>query len=303
MRVMVTGAGGMLADAVAALLEKRGDESLGVYFSDAEAEAMRGRFPHGVAFEFGRAGAGDGALAPFEEAVSGFRPEWIFHLAAWTDVDGCESDRARAVRSNADACFEAGRVAERHGARLLLISTDYVFDGLAARPYGEDDRTGPPSIYGQSKLAGETFVRASGVEYVVVRTAWLYGAGGRHFVDTIRARLEAGQPVRIVNDQRGCPTLTTDLALALRTLAERDARGIVNVVNSGDATWFELALEIARSMGREHLVSPISTEELNRPAPRPRYSVLNTSRYASLAGAPLPDWRDALGRYLALRTN
>jgi dTDP-4-dehydrorhamnose reductase len=300
---MVTGAGGMLADAVGVQLAAAGDEAFGVFFSTEEARAARTRYPRGAVYEFGRGRQGETWLEELERPLAEFRPDWLFHLAAWTNVDGCESDAARAFRSNADGCLEAALVARRHGARLLAISTDYVYDGRAKRPWREDDPTLPPSVYGRSKLAGEAFVRDVGGEHLVVRTAWLFGPNGGNFVDTIRARLLANEPVRVVNDQRGCPTLTTDLAAALRALAAREARGVLHVVNAGDATWYDLALEIARHLGREHLVSAISTEELNRPAPRPAYSVLDTSRYVSIAGAPLPDWRDALARYLALRSS
>lgn len=297
---MVTGAGGMLADAVGAELAQAGDETFGVFLNDAEAEAGRGRFPRGGVFEFGRGRRGGAWLDELEALVAGFRPDWIFHLAAWTNVDACEREPERAWRSNADGCLEAAIVAKRFATRLLVVSTDYVYSGAGERPWREDDPTAPASVYGRTKLAGEAFVRDVGGEHAIVRTAWLFGPHGKNFVDTIRLRLEQGDPVQVVNDQRGCPTLTSDLAAALRTLTERGARGVYHVTNAGDGTWFDLAREIARHLGREALVSPITTAELNRPAPRPHYSVLDTSRFASLTGAPLPDWRDALARYLAL---
>lgn len=298
MRVLVTGAGGMLADAVGAELAGAGDEVLGVFLSEVEAAAGKARFPHGAVYEFGRGRRGTTWLEDFERTVAAFRPDWVFHLAAWTNVDACEQEPERAWRSNADGCLEVALVARRQKARLLVVSTDYVYSGRSERPWREDDPTEPASVYGRTKLAGEAFVRDLGGEHAIVRTAWLYGPRGKNFVDTIRLRLEQGDPVQVVNDQRGCPTLTTDLAGALRTLAQRDARGVVHVTNAGDATWFDLAHEIARHLGCESLVSPITSEALNRPAPRPVYSVLDTSRYAALAGAALPDWRDALRRYL-----
>jgi dTDP-4-dehydrorhamnose reductase len=298
LKVMVTGAGGMLADAVGAHLAREGDEPFGVFFSDTLAAAAHERYPRGVVCEFGRGADGEADLQRFERAAAQFRPDWIFHLAAWTDVDGCEEDPGRAMRCNADACREVAVVARACSARLLSISTDYVFDGLATAPYREDAVTAPASVYGRAKLAGETYVRESGAEALVVRAAWLFGPAGKNFVDTIRGRLLHDLPVRVVDDQRGCPTSTPDLASALRKLAALDARGTVHVVNAGDATWYELAREIARHLGREPLVSAMTTEELGRPAPRPRYSVLDASRYAALAGAPLPDWRDALRRHL-----
>ncbi len=296
---MVTGAGGMLAAAVGAHLARRGDECFGVFFSDDEAAAARERFPRGVVYEFGRGRVGIEWMDRLDRAAASFRPDWIFHFAAWTNVDGCEEDAEHAMRSNADACLEAALVARRHGARLLATSTDYVFAGPGERPWREDDATEPTSVYGRSKLAGETFVRDVGGEHMIVRTAWLFGPHGRNFVDTIRGRLLQDEPVRVVDDQRGCPTFTPDLAAGLRELAERDTRGTVHAANAGDATWYELACEIGRHLGREHLVGRITTEELGRPAPRPRYSVLDTSRFAAVTGSPLPHWRDALRRYLS----
>lgn len=299
MKVMVTGAGGMLAAAVGAHLARRGDEYFGVFFSDEEAAGARDRFPRGVVYEFGR-GRRDGEwMERLERATASFRPDWIFHFAAWANVDGCEEDADHAMRSNADACLEAALVAKRHGARLLAVSTDYVFDGHGAKPYREDDATEPESVYGRSKLAGEAFVRDVGGEHVIARTAWLFGPNGRNFVDTIRGRLEKDESVRVVDDQRGSPTSTPDLATGLLALAEGGARGTVHVVNDGDATWYELACEIARRLGREHLVGRITTEELGRPAPRPGYSVLDSSRFAAVTGSPLPHWRDALRRHLS----
>ena len=302
MRVMVTGAGGMLADAVGDRLARSGDEAFGVFFSGADAQAAAARWPRGVVFELGRGRRGTAWLDELERAAADFRPDWIFHLAAWTDVDGCEADPERALRSNADSGLEVALVARGCGARLLAVSTDYVFDGLADTPRREDAPTAPASAYGRSKLAGEGFVRTIVPGAVIARTAWLYGPGGRNFVDTIKAKLEQGEPVRVVNDQRGCPTFTADLAGGLHTLAAHGADGVVHVANTGDATWFDLACATGAHLGRGSLVSPMTTAELNRPAPRPRYSVLDTSRFASIAGAPLPDWRDALRRHLEHRT-
>jgi dTDP-4-dehydrorhamnose reductase len=297
--VLVTGAGGMLAHAVAETLARHGDTAFGVFRSEAGREQARARFPEGLALELGRDGGPD-ALEPLSEAAVAFAPDWIFHLAAWTDVDGCQADPERAQRSNARACHDMAKIARRCHARLLVISSDYVFDGRNDRPWREDDPTGPLSVYGGSKLAGEELVRDSGVEHVIVRTAWLFGAAGRNFVDTIRTRLEAGQPVRVVDDQWGCPTLTSDLAEALHTLAAREARGTFHVVNAGQASWYELALRIGQLLERESLVGTTTTAALGRPAPRPRYSVLDSSRYAAFAGAPLPHWHDALRRHLGV---
>ena len=298
MRVMVTGAGGMLADAIGPHLAYHRDETLGMFYTEEERLKFQDRFGKQVVREFGpnlrRFADFEGLLS----AAAEFAPDWIFHCAAWTDVEGCQSDPERAWRSNALATLEIALVARESGARLLYVSTDYVFDGNASTPYKEDAPPSPLSEYGRTKLWGERFARYVVSDCLIVRTAWMYGPTGKNFVDTIRARLGDNQPVRVVNDQRGSPTRATDLAIALRALAASGAAGIVNVANGGSATWYEIAVEIASTMNKSHLVSAITTAELGLKAPRPRYSVLDTRRYFELTGLPLPDWRGALHRYL-----
>jgi len=276
-KVLVTGAGGMLAQAVVPALEAAGHTVRPLARAALDvtnADAVRG-------------------------AVREARPDWVCHLAAWTDVDGCEADEARASRVNGEGAGHAAAAAAAAGAAVLAVSTDYVFPGDDPRPRREDDPVGPASAYGRSKLAGEQAVRAANPRHVVVRTAWLYGRGGRNFVDTIRARALAGGPLRVVDDQRGSPTWTHDLAEALVGLMERDAHGTVHATNEGDCTWHEFACEICRLAGADVDVARLSSAELARPARRPAFSVLDTGRLERLLGRRLPHWRDALARYLA----
>jgi len=232
-------------------------------------------------------------------AIRAFAPEVIVNCAAFTAVDAAEAKEVEAFQLNAGAVEQLAGVAAEVGALLVQISTDYVFDGTLARPYREEDEACPLSVYGRSKLAGE--LAAMGApRWLVVRTAWLFGHGGRNFVEAIRSQLAGGaRTLRVVHDQTGSPSYAEDVAGALVRLLEVGARGVVHVVNEGSATWFEVAQEIVAQLGAAAEVVPISTRESQRPAARPAYSVLDTSRLRSLVGESLPPWQDALRRYLA----
>ena len=276
MKLLVTGAGGMLARAVVPALQSRGHEVTPLTRAQldvTDGDAVR-------------------------RAVASARPDWVCHLAAYTDVDGCESNEAHALRVNGEGAGHAAAAAAAAGAAVLAVSTDYVFAGDDPAPRQETDPVGPVSAYGRSKLAGEQAVRAAHARHAIVRTAWLYGKGGRNFVDTIRARALAGGPLKVVDDQRGSPTWTHDLAEALVGLMERDATGTFHATNEGSCTWHEFASEICRLSGADVPVARISSAELARPARRPAFSVLDTTRLAQVLGRRLPHWRDALTRYL-----
>jgi dTDP-4-dehydrorhamnose reductase len=275
-KVIVTGAAGMLGCAVLAELERAGHDAVGVDRNDGD---------------IGRPGA-------LDHAVRAFAPDWVFHLAAYTRVDDCESHADEAYRVNALGSRNVAVSAARGGASLLAVSTDYVFDGLGRRPYREYDEARPRSVYGASKWAGEQAVRELHPRHAIVRTAWLYGAGGVHFVDTILRRARAGEPLRVVDDQRGSPTWTGDLAPALVRLAAGDHFGTFHVTNSGECTWHELASEAVARAGLAVEVARATTAEIARPAPRPAYSVLSTRMYEEVTGARMPAWQDALRRYL-----
>jgi dTDP-4-dehydrorhamnose reductase len=224
-------------------------------------------------------------------------PEVILNCAAFTAVDAAESQEEAALAINGTAVGHLARVADRCGALLLQVSTDYVYDGTAARAYREDDAVNPLSVYGRTKLAGEQAALAA-AKCLIVRTAWLFGEG-HNFVEAICRQLTAGaRGLRVVDDQTGCPTYADDLAEALLGLAERGATGIFHAVNAGSTTWCGLAREILHQLGADLEVVPITTGEAARPAPRPRRSILDTARLESVLGAPLPPWPDALARYL-----
>jgi dTDP-4-dehydrorhamnose reductase len=233
-----------------------------------------------------------------ERVVRAARPECIVLCAAYTDVDGCESNRDLAFSVNRDGALNVARAARDAASRLIFLSTDYVFDGGKRSPYEVVDPRNPINVYGQTKAQAEERLLEVMPDAVIVRTSWLFGPGGKCFPATI-LRLAASRPeLAVVNDQRGSPTLTTDLASALLLLGKKDPRGIVHVTNSGDCTWYEFANEIIGTAGLDNHVRPVSTTEFPRPARRPAYSVLSPASRIE-CGIEMPTWQDALRRYLA----
>ena len=271
----MTGSRGQLGRALARAAAARGDHAVGVDLPDVDIT--------------------DGAAV--RALVREVRPEWIFNAAAFTAVDEAERREAEADAVNAAAVGYLAAAADETGAGLVQVSTDYVFDGSGSRPYREDDPVAPRSAYGRTKLAGERAAAGAG-RVLIARTAWLYGEGA-NFVAAIRRQIDGGAAtLRVVADQRGCPTYAADLAEALFALVDAGASGVVHVVNSGSATWHELACEIVRVLGARVEVRAVTTGDMPRPAPRPAYSVLDTGRLEALLGQGLPPWRDALARYL-----
>ena len=239
-----------------------------------------------------RDGARIGAL------VHDSRPDWVILAAAYTDVDGCESNPTLAFGVNCEGAVNVAKAARENGSRLLFLSTDYVFDGQGTAPYPVDYPRHPISVYGKSKARAEERLLEMLPEVCIARTSWLFGVGGKCFPETI-LKLAATRPeIAVVNDQRGSPTYTPDLAAALAALCRKSARGIVHVTNSGDCTWFEFAKEILRLAGSKTTVKPVTTAEFPRPARRPAYSTLSPSSREAY-GIQMPDWKDAVRRYLA----
>ena len=237
--------------------------------------------------------------AQVEDWVGLHKPSTLINCAAYTAVDDCEEHEAEAKKINGTAVRYLAASCRRHQTRLLHISTDYVFDGTASRAYRESDEVGPTSAYGRTKLLGEQMA-SQAPDHLIVRTAWLYGRGGRNFIEAIRRQIDGGaEELRVVADQRGCPTFCDDLATALLDLAEKDTQGIMHVVNSGETTWHGFASEIAGLLGSTIPILPVGTEAYPRPAPRPAYSVLDTGRLQTVLGRPMPTWQDALARYMA----
>lgn len=228
------------------------------------------------------------------------RPEWVILAAAYTDVDGCESNQDLAFAVNRDGALNVAVAAKQVGARMLFLSSDYVFDGKKTTPYETADERNPQSVYGRTKAEAELRLLELMPDCCIARTSWLFGTGGKCFPDTI-LKLAASRPaLDVVNDQRGCPTYVVDLARAIVQLCRKNARGIVHVTNAGDCTWFDFAAEIVKSAGLSTVVRPVNSQQMARPAPRPAYSVLSPASLQRLE-IEMPSWHDALRRYLEQR--
>lgn len=276
MRVLIFGATGMLGKALMRVWT--GDEIIGLGSADADI-----RVPEQV-----------------DAQVQRVRPEWIVLSAAYTDVDGCELNPQLAKSVNTQGAVNVARAAVKAGARLLFVSTDYVFDGNNASPYEVDFPRNPINSYGESKAEAEKKILKILPGACIVRTSWLFGAGGKCFPDAI-LKLAATRPqIEVVNDQRGSPTYTDDLASAIVQLCRARAQGIIHCTNSGDCTWYDFAREILMQEGATTKVLPTTTEKFVRPANRPRYSVLSP---ASLErhGLSMRHWRQTLSDYLRQR--
>jgi dTDP-4-dehydrorhamnose reductase len=277
-RWLVTGAGGMLGlDLCAAL------EAAGIPFTAAGSADLDIRDPDACA----RAVAGHDVVA---------------NCAAYTAVDDAESHEADAFAVNAVGAANLARAARRHGGRMMHVSTDYVFAGGSDEPYSEDAPLAPRSAYGRTKAAGEWAVQAHCPESWIVRTAWLYGAGGGNFVRTMARLAGERETLSVVEDQRGQPTWTVDVAGAMVRLVSSEARcGVWHATSSGETTWHGLAQEIFRCLGLDPArVVPTTTESFPRPAPRPSYSVLGHDAWHEADMASLPPWRDSLAQALPL---
>jgi len=232
-----------------------------------------------------------------ESDILDVRPDVVIHAAAYTNVDGAEKEPERAAAINVQGTAAVARAAQRTGARLVYISTDYVFNGTKSSPYDEEDAPHPINVYGRTKYEGELSALRNCRNTLVVRTAWLYGHHGQNFVKTIM-RVAAEKPrLEVVADQRGCPTHADDLAKALHDLLRTDLTGICHVTNSGDCTWHEFAEAIVQLMGLQTDVRPITTAQAGRLARRPGYSVLGHRRFEAQF-PPLPHWREALSRFV-----
>ena len=276
MKTLILGATGLLGKAL--MREWTGDEVVGLGSKDVDIrDAVRVR-----------------------EVVQQTRPDWIVLAAAYTDVDGCESNADLAFAVNRDGALNVAEAAKACGSKLLFFSSDYVFDGKKKSPYETGDVRNPQSVYGRSKAEAEVRLLEVLPEVCIARTSWLFGTGGKCFPDTI-LKLAASRPVlNVVDDQRGCPTYSVDLARAIMGLCRQNAQGILHITNAGDCSWFELAREIVKGAGLATEVQPVSSVQMARPAPRPAYSVLSATslhRY----GIEAPVWMNALQRYLKER--
>lgn len=276
MKVTILGATGLLGQAL--MREWTGDQLVGLNSRDVDIrDAVK-----------------------VDELLHQHRPDWIVLAAAYADVDGCETNQDRAFAVNRDGPVNVAGAAKEIGAKLLFLSSDYVFDGKKTTPYETGDARNPQSVYGRSKAEAEVKLRETLPGCCIARTSWLFGTGGKCFPDTI-LKLAANRPtLDVVNDQRGSPTYAVDLARAIMQLCREDATGIVHATNTGDCTWFEFAREILRCSGLPTEVRPITSQQMARPAPRPAYSVLSPKSLHSW-GVTMPLWHDALQRYLRER--
>jgi dTDP-4-dehydrorhamnose reductase len=281
MRLLITGAGGMLG-------------------LDLEREAS-GAGDHVIALTRAELDVTDSTAV--HSALERSEPHAVINCAAYTNVDGAESKRDLAFAVNGAGAGVVAAAAASVGAWTVHVSTDYVFDGLKREPYLESDATGPQSVYGASKLAGEQAVAQAAPEsHTIVRSSWLFGTGGPCFPATILRLAGERDELTVVDDQRGCPTFSRHLARALLALAaapSTSVSGVLHVAAQGECTWFEFATEILRSAGSHVTVRPGTSADLGRAARRPAYSVLRTERGDAVPR--LPDWREGLREYMGAR--
>ncbi len=276
MKVLITGAGGQLGTELVRTCALAGDE---VTAADRAVLDLSNR---------------DRVYG----AILGVRPDVVVHAGAWTAVDACEGDPERAFHINASATQWVADACRRAGTHLVAVSTDYVFDGTKIEPYHEWDQANPQSVYGRSKWAGEQAVRAHAPGASIVRTSWVCGAAGPNMVKTVLAAAN-GPELSFVDDQRGCPTFTADLAPAIRRLAAARVPGVFHVTNQGATTWYGFVRDILLASGCDPAqVRPITTAELDppRPAARPANSVLDNAALRLGDFPPLPHYRESLGR-------
>ena len=228
------------------------------------------------------------------------KPSWVINAAAYTQVDQCETNSEQAFKVNAEAVSNLALACKEINTKLLHVSTDYVFDGKTKNPYREEDPVNPLSVYGDSKCRGEATVQDLLDDFIIVRTGGLYGKRGVNFVNTIVKMAQERDELRVVNDQWMSPTCTVDLSKAIGTLVQLSSQGIFHIVNSGFCTWYEFACKIVAITDSPCRVVPISSDELDRPAPRPAFAVLDCSKYTEVTGMELKPWEEALTEYLSI---
>jgi dTDP-4-dehydrorhamnose reductase len=278
MKVVVTGAKGQLGQDVMKQLQAQNHEALGTDRDDLditnEADVLK--------------------------FISEVKPDVILHCAAYTNVDAAEADRDTAYQVNAVGTENMAKAAKAVDAKILYISTDYVFDGTATEPYEVEQPTKPLGVYGETKFAGEELLKKHVEKYFIVRTAWVFGIGGNNFVKTMIRLGEERSEVGVVHDQVGSPTYTVDLASFMLELMKTDKFGTYHATNGGVCSWYEFAVEIFKQAGMSQVkVSPLTTDQFPRPAKRPAYSVLSKRKMEEAGFTPLRDWNEALAAYLA----
>jgi dTDP-4-dehydrorhamnose reductase len=276
MKVIVTGAKGQLGTDLVHLLADRGYEVYGC----------------------GREELDITNFDQVKQVISEVRPDVVVHAAAYTKVDLAESEPDQAFLINAYGTRNVAVVSEAIGAKLVYISTDYVFDGTANVPYNEFAPTNPLSVYGKSKLAGEQFVRNLHSKFFIVRTSWVYGKHGNNFVKTMLKLVQERDELMVVDDQVGCPTYTVDLANCILELIQTEKYGVYHVSNSGHCSWYEFAKAIFEEAGIKIKVNPCTTKDFPRPAPRPSYSVFDHMSLRLNGFNDMKHWREALREFI-----
>jgi len=233
-----------------------------------------------------------------ERSIATENPDVVFHCAAFTDVDAAESQSSISFAINAGGASNVAEACKAAEARMVYFSTDYIFDGAKRTPYLPNDEPGPLSAYGESKLAAEHIVVASGVDLLLVRTSWLFGSVGKNFVREVIRHAQEGRVLRLVDDQTGSPTWAEHVAKITLDLVSHHASGTYHVTNSGEATWYDLGREALSISGLHGEIEPISSGAWAAPAPRPCYSVLDPSKVERLLGRKMTPWREALKNFL-----
>ncbi len=275
--ILVVGANGMLGRDMMALI---GDAARGVDIDEIDITSLEST----------------------ERIIRTLKPEVVINCAAYTDVDACEINVETAMQVNGEGVAHLAMASRGIGARLIHVSTDYVFDGGKGSPYMEDDAPCPLGVYGESKLAGEMNA-AFNPDHLIIRTQWLYGRHGKNFVETMLRLAAEKDELSVVDDQIGSPTWTVDLAHAILALVKTGSRGVYHAANSGFCSWNGFAQAIFEETGRQVLVRGMTTDELNRPARRPLYSTLDCGKLERDTGLRLQQWRSALKNYLDARTS
>jgi dTDP-4-dehydrorhamnose reductase len=293
MKIMITGSGGMLGGAFYRELSDRYDivgldvhenEQCGSDFVEADITQKEETI----------------------EKISSRKPDLIIHTAAYTDVDGCENNEELAHKVNATGTQNIALAAKECKAFLYYISTDFVFDGEKDKKYIEADTPNPINKYGHSKLEGEGYVQSILKKgFIIVRSSWLFGRGGRNFVDTFLQKAHNEKEIKVVNDQFGSPTYTEDLAAGIAKLIPltKGINGIYHITNSGSCSWYDFALAIKEMAGLDTEVMPIASEQYSSPTKRPKMSILENKRFRECTGETLRHWKEALKEYLYERKN
>jgi len=235
-----------------------------------------------------------------EEVIAETEPDIVINAAAYTNVDGCESDSDACFSVNAEGVKNIALACRQKRIKIVHFSTDYVFDGTRKTPYQEDDKCTPLNVYGKSKLAGEHYLKQFSDNFLLIRSAWLYGKNGNNFVKTIIEKARTEKLLKIVDDQVGSPTFTWDLAAAVQLLIEGQHTGTFHITNRGNCSWYEFAVKILKSACIPDVtVKPIKSDELERPARRPHYSVLTCRKFSETTGKVMRYWQVALDDYIS----